>query len=153
LWDRLAPQVTVEFEQLDQLLGTYRPLLRRCEVTTPDGIELAALAAVPHSLHNGAENLVKRIAVETGEGLPAGEVWHRRLLEQMGEPTDIRPAALAEDLRGRLRPCLDFRDVFRHAPAFDLRRDKMGDLVLHCEEALAALRQSLEGFLSEGRRG
>ena len=52
MWDRLAAQVTVELEQLDQLLCTYRPLLRRCAGTPPDGVELAALAAMLHSFYN-----------------------------------------------------------------------------------------------------
>ena len=43
MWDKLAAQVAVEFEQLERLLGTYRPLLQRCRATPPDDIELAAL--------------------------------------------------------------------------------------------------------------
>ena len=153
MWDRLASQVAVELQQLDQLLATYRPLLHRCETTVPGEIELAALAAMLHSFYNGVENLLKRVAVETGEGLPAGDVWHRRLLDQMSEPTGDRPAVLTEDLRSRLRPYLDFRHVFRHSYTFDLRWNKMRELVLHCDETLTALRDSLGGFLSDARRG
>ncbi|MEI6502250.1 MAG: hypothetical protein WCP21_14635 [Armatimonadota bacterium] len=119
----------------------------------PDEIELAALAAMLHSFDNGVENLLKRIAVETGEGLPVGDVWHRRLLDQMAGATDDRPAVLSEDLRSRLRLYLDFRHVFRHSYTFDLRWDKMRKPVLHCDETLTALRASLEGFWGEGRRG
>jgi hypothetical protein len=57
LWDRIAAQVGLELEQLDQLLETYRPLLGRCETAAPDEIELAALAAMLHSFYNGVENL------------------------------------------------------------------------------------------------
>jgi len=106
-----------------------------------------------HSFCKGVEKLLKRIAVETGEGVPAGDVWHRRLLEQMSVPTEVRSALLGEDLRAGLRLYLDFRHVFRHSYSFDLRREKMRELVLHCEETLAALKASLEGFLAEARRG
>ena len=153
MWVRLAAQVNLELEQLDQLLATYRPLLGRCETAAPDEIELAALAAMLHSFYNGVENLLKRIAVETGEGLPAGDLWHRRLLDQMAEATSVRPAVLTEDLRSTLRLYLDFRHVFRHSYTFDLRWDKMREPVLQCDQTLTALRESLEGFLIEGRQG
>ncbi len=153
MWARLSAQIHVESEQLEQLLAVYRPLLMRCETASPDRIELASLAAMLHSFYTGVENLLKRIAVETGEGLPAGEVWHRRLLDQMAQATDTRPAVLTEDLRVRLRLYLDFRHVFRNAYTFDLRWDKMRDLVLHCEETYTALWRSLERFLRQGQQG
>ncbi len=153
MWGRLAAQVNVELEQLDRLLATYRPLLGRCESEAPDGIELAALAAMLHSFYNGVENLLKRVAVETGEGLPTGDVWHRRLLDQMARATDARPAVLTEDLRSTLRLYLDFRHVFRHSYTFDLRWDKMREAVLDCGAALAGLREALTRFLREGGRG
>lgn len=152
MWDRLEAQIQVELEQLNRLLNTYRPLLEHCGVAAPDDIELAALAAMLHSFYNGVENLLKRIAVETGEGLPGGDVWHLRLLEQMSVPTGDRPAVLSEDLRSRLRLYPDFRHLFRHSYTFDLRWDKMRELVLHCEETLAQLRDTISVFLQEARR-
>jgi hypothetical protein len=50
VWDRLRKQVTLERQQLHRLLETYRPLIERCAVSPPDDIELAALAAMLHSL-------------------------------------------------------------------------------------------------------
>ena len=147
--DRLAAQVAVELEQLDELLAIYRPLLDRVPETPPDAIELAALAAMLHSFYNGVENLLKRIVVESGESLPEGGMWHRRLLEQAAQPTEQRPGALSERLQERLRLYLDFRHVFRHAYTFDLRWEKMRDLVLECEDTLAALHEEMDAFLQE----
>jgi len=149
LWDRLAEHVGVELEQLDRLLGTYEPLVQRCDTTPPDAIELAALAAMLHAFYNGIENLLKRIAVESGEALPSGDTWHRRLLEQMSAPTDRRPAVLDETLRSGLRLYLDFRHVFRHSYTFDLRWEKMRELVLGCDATLAALRTSVARLLRQ----
>ena len=147
--DRLAAQVAVEREQLDELLASYRPLLDRVPETPPDAIELAALAAMLHSFYNGVENLLKRIVVESGERLPAGDLWHRMLLDQAAQATEHRPGALSEPLQERLRLYLDFRHVFRHAYTFDLRWEKMRDLVLECEDTLAALHEEMDAFLQE----
>lgn len=147
--DRLGAQVAVELEQLDLLLEIYRPLLKRSEETAPDAIELAALAAMLHSFYNGVENLLKRIVVESGDALPEGDLWHRKLLNQASAPTEHRPAVLSEELKTRLRPYLDFRHVFRHAYTFDLRWEKMCELVLDCDATLAALHEELAAFLAE----
>ena len=147
--DRLTAQVDLAFEQFEQLLGTYRPLIERCRSAGPDAVELAALAAMLHSFYNGVENLLKRIAVENGEELPRGDTWHRQLLEQMASPNDARPGVIAPQLRDRLNTYLAFRHVFRHSYTFDLRWDKMQELVLHCDETLELLQQSLERFLAD----
>lgn len=104
-----------------------------------------------HAFYNGVENLFKRIAIESGEGLPTGDIWHRRLLDQMAASTGARPAVIADDLHSRLRLYLDFRHVFRHSYTFDLRWDKMQELVLHCDETLTRLRHSLHDSLSPPR--
>jgi len=147
--DRLAAQVKLAFEQREQLLGTYRPLIERCRSAGPDAVELAALAAMLHSFYNGVENLFKRVAVENDEELPQGDTWHRQLLEQMASITKARSRVIDSELRDRLHLYLAFRHVFRHSYTFDLRWDKMQELALHCDETLASLQQSLERFLAD----
>lgn len=153
MWDRLSAQTDVEFQQLDRLLATYRPLLERCQSEVPNAIELSALAAMLHSFYNGIENLLKRVAVETGEALPDGDVWHRKLLDQMSRPTDARPAVLTEELRSTLRLYLDFRHMFRHSYTFDLRWEKMREPALSCQATLDALRNAFSHFLRVAGEG
>ncbi len=74
---------------------------------------------------------------------------HRRLLDQVSARTDDQPAVVSEELKTRLRPYLDFRHVFRHAYTFDLRWDKMRELVLDCEATLATLHEELATFLAD----
>jgi hypothetical protein len=102
-------------------LGTHLSLLERCATEAPDPIELSALAAVLHSFYTGIENIFKRVAVTLDEGLPQGDVWHRRLLDSMASGTTKRPAVITKPLRDTLRGYLDFRHVFRHAYTFELR--------------------------------
>ena len=147
MWDRLRKQVVVEQEQLDRLIEVHRPLLLRCATSTPDDIELSALAAMLHSFYTGIENLFKRIEVETDATLPRGEFWHRELLDAMRRPSTVRPAVISAPLRDRLREYLEFRHVFRQAYSFQLRWDKMSPLVLDCEQTLQRLEAELEVFL------
>ena len=137
----------VEQEQLDRLIEVHRPLLLRCATSTPDDIELSALAAMLHSFYTGIENLFKRIEVETDATLPRGESWHRELLDAMRWSSRVRPAVISAPLRDRLREYLEFCHVFRQAYSFQLRWDKMSPLVLDCEQTLRRLEAELEVFL------
>jgi len=152
VWDRLRKQVVVEREQLNRLLEVHRPLLVRCATTTPNDIELSALAAMLHSFYTGIENIFKRIAVEIDGALPHGESWHRELLDAMRRPSAARPAVISAPLRDRLREYLEFRHVFRQAYAFQLRWDKMSPLVQGCEKTLRQLEAELEAFLRSGEQ-
>jgi hypothetical protein len=73
--------VGVEIEQLNHLLETHPPLLRKCLKIKPDHIELSALAAMLHAFYTGIENILKRVSVELDGNPPTGEFWHRQLLD------------------------------------------------------------------------
>lgn len=147
MWDRLRKQIAVQRKQLRRLLEVYRPLVDQCAVTPPNDIELSALAAMLHSFYNGVENIFKRVAVELDDGPPSGEFWHRQLLDSMKMPGKTRSAVVSEKLVERLDDYLTFRHLFRHAYTFDLHWDRMGTLVLGCEETLRWLESELDRFL------
>ncbi len=144
---RLRKQVTLERQQLNRLLETHQPLLRKCADSTPNEIELSALAAMLHSFYNGIENVFKRIVSEVDDNLPGGEFWNQELLDSMARATGRRDPVVPEALRIRLKEYLEFRHVFRHAYTFDLRWDRMRPLVLGCEKTLRLLEEQLDRFL------
>jgi hypothetical protein len=144
--DRLQKQVSVELEQLHRLLRIHQPLLDKCGNTSPNQIELSALAAMLHSFYTGIENIFKRVAVEMDGGPPTGEIWHRRLLDSMTRPGTDRPAVIHSAFRDVLRGYLDFRHVFRHAYTHELQWRKMSALVLGCQETFRQLEVEFEAF-------
>lgn len=146
MWDKARKQVGVERQQLQRLLETYRPILKKCATRPPSDIELSGLAALLHSFYNGIENVFKRIAEEIDGQLPGGEAWHRELLDAMGQPGRARPAVISKGLIERLDAYLDFRHFFRHAYIFSLRWERMKGLALGCEDTLRQLEAELDSF-------
>lgn len=144
--DRLRKQIAVELQQLNLLLDVHRPLLIKSVTEPPNDIEISALAAMLHSFYTGIENIFKRIVLELGDALPAGESWHRELLDSMTNPSTSRAAVISMPLRDRLREYLRFRHVFRQAYLFQLRWDKMSSLALECDETLRLLEVELDDF-------
>jgi hypothetical protein len=144
--DKLQKQVAVELEQLNRLLETHRPLLRKCRGTKPDPIELSALAAMLHAFYTGIENILKRVTVELDSNPPTGEFWHRQLLDSVARSGPARPPVISAHLRDLLRNYLYFRHVFRQAYTFELRWEKMAGLVHDCEDTLRELELELRNF-------
>jgi hypothetical protein len=150
VWDRVRKQVSLGRQQLRRLLVTYHALLRKCETSPPDDVELSALAAMIHSFYNGIENIFKRIAEGLDGQLPPSEFWHRELLDTMNKPGKVRPAVISESLVECLDSYLDFRHFFRHSYTFDLHWERMKTLVLDCEETLKLLEDELDRFFAAG---
>jgi len=143
---KLKRQIAVEREQLRRLLEVHRPLLVKCGSLAPDAIELSALAALLHAFYTGIENILKRVAVEVDGRVPAGELWHRQLLDQVAGATAQRPAVISPGLPDTLRGYLDFRHVFRQAYTFELRREKMTALVRDLDAIFREVETELDLF-------
>ena len=119
----------------------------------PNQIGLRGLASYVHEFYTGIESIFERIAIESGEGLPAGEYWHVDLLNQMAQAQPgRRPATIDRSLRARLRDYLRFRHFFRHAYDYEVQRKKLRPLVEDMAQVLAGLKSQIETFLGEQKR-
>ena len=147
MWRRLRKQIAIEREMLCQLLADHAPLLRKCAASSPDRIEVSALAAMLHGFYSGVENIFKRVAIELNEGLPGAQGWHKDLLESMTRPGPQRPAVMASPTAEMLRGYLEFRHFFRSAYPFQLRWERMAGLARGCEDVLRRLEGELDAFL------
>jgi len=112
-------------------------------------VELDALAVSLHSFYLGFENIFKRIALAIDGVLPKGPFSHIKLLESMAVPTDNRRAVISTDLETDLLDLLNFRHVFRHAYAYDLKWTKMKHLVFNADETLAKAAKQIASFIDE----
>jgi hypothetical protein len=111
---------------------------------------VSALAAMLHSFYGGVENIFKRVTLELGERLPAGQSWHKELLDSMTNETDKRFPLISPELKKRLKDYLEFRHFFRHSYVFDLEWERMKTVVLDLRNTLDLLESELDRFLAEG---
>ncbi len=87
------------------------------------------------------------IADEIDGGLPTGARWHRDLLEQMSlAVTDVRPAVLMSETRVALIDYLEFRHVVRNVYTFDLRVDRVAELIRDLRPAFTLAQHDLLAF-------
>lgn len=148
MWHELKGELALERAQLRKALSDYAPLRARVQSTSPDLIEISALATFLHSFYNGIENLFRRIAVHLDGGPPLGAFWHSELLKRMMEPGTQRPPVLDRSTYELIRQYMDFRHMFRHAYSHELRWVLMAPLVRDSEHTFAVLEAQLDAFIS-----
>lgn len=118
--------------------------------SAPTHRDKAALGSFLHSLYNGIENALKRLAEEIDRSVPMGEEWHRVLLRRMGRSVkDIRPSVLRSQTIEALEPYLGFRHFFRHSYTFEIDWKKLRPLVENAGTTLRKFRTDLDNFFEK----
>ncbi len=127
-------------------------------VPTDPGRPVAALVALDlDRYYTSAESTLKAIARIMDGDAPAGDGWHRALLDRMASEDQTRPAVISGETHERLRKLLGFRHFLRHAYAVELDWSKLvpiasdiGDLEDALDRDLDAFNGFLDACLSAG---
>jgi hypothetical protein len=147
LVEEVSSQVRFEIGQIDQLFESYADLLKRVQKTTPDLVEVTAVASVLHSFYNGLENIFLSIAKGIDADVPTGSQWHRDLLTRMTDATANRGPVLMADMAQRLSGYLGFRHFYRHSYSFFLDWAEVENLVTPLAEVWDQAKYELQLFL------
>ena len=131
----LARKIQVGLEELAIVRGQFDALLSIEPDADPGVIETSAACAMLHSFYTEIEKILKIIARDWDNLVPASETWHRDLLIQMSKATDTRPAVLSPALLDTLKEFLAFRHLFRGASIALMRWGKLHPLVMKIERA------------------
>jgi hypothetical protein len=83
-----------------------------------------------HDFYAGLERIFHQIATTIDGHLPAGQEWHRDLLQQMqADLPDLRPSVLSAEAAQALDEFLRFRHVVRNIYAFQFDPERVVRLV------------------------
>ncbi len=112
-----------------------------------------ALALALDRVYTALESILERVARTVEGGAPAGDDWHRALLQNAGleieqvRPPILRPASLAaaDELRR-------FRHFLRHAYAASLDPERVARVAASWTSAFASVDADLDGFRDFLRR-
>jgi hypothetical protein len=144
----LAERLRVELENLERVVGWAEGALDRA-IRNPQDQDyyLAAAALDLHGFYAGLERLFELIADEMDNSRPGGVRWHRNLLAQMALAVpDLRPAVVAPDTAAALTEYLEFRHVVRNVYTFNLKPDRIAQLVRDLRPTFDQTRRELLAF-------
>lgn len=144
----LAERLRAELQILQRVVDRAEEALSRADRQVEDQDFFAAAAALDlHGFYAGIERLFELVANEIDNSPPAGPRWHRDLLEQMSlVVTDVRPAVLSPETPAALIDYLEFRHVVRNVYTFNLRSDRVAELVRNLRPAFNLTRTDLINF-------
>jgi hypothetical protein len=112
---------------------------------------LGSAALDLHAFYTGVERMLELIASDLDESRPATPHWHRDLLAQMSVAIpDVRPVVLQPETGAALAEYLEFRHVVRNVYTFNLRPDRVAELVHELRPTYRLVErdlQSLAGLL------
>ena len=142
----LRTDLQVGRAKLSVLVESLAALQRAWDV--PDGSQERCDAAALRlqSLYTGIERCLVQIVRVLNGGPPDGADWHRRLLDRMTVPTEVRPALLDAATARGLAELLRFRHVVRHLYAYELEPDQVQRLLWRALELWPAVEQHLDAF-------
>ena len=122
----LVAEIKNELDKLQKLV--QRLATQAGRVDDEEISESAALRL--HNFYSGCERIFKLIASEVNGVLSQNLDWHKRLLNQMTlEISGVRPAVISPATRVILEELLNFRHIVRNIYGFELKPERVEELV------------------------
>ena len=142
----LSARLQNEIETLDKVVKSAQSQVGKGQRTgDADFYQAAALSL--QNYYGGAERIFEEVAKQVDKALPAGASSHRELLEQMGlEIPKTRPALLSPATLTKMNDYRAFRHIVIHRYGFELRSDRVADLVQQLATCHLALSEDIQTF-------
>lgn len=147
-YGELAERIRGEVEVLDSLIRRAERFWRAAHGAAADqDAYLDAVALNLHSVYSGIERLFEMIARHVDRTVPAGEQWHRALLQQMARDLPgLRPAVIDMASEAALEEYRRFRHLVRNLYATTLAPDRMEPLLIRLPGVWRKVRAELLAF-------
>jgi hypothetical protein len=145
--NNLAQKIQFEIEQIDELLSEASPLFDICKIREPDFVERCGIAMIIHSFYNGVENILLLITKSTDSISYNGTTWHKELFSDAFMKTENRTEILNEELIIPLHDYLQFRHFVRHTYGFQLKWEKMKNLLFDMNTVWQQIKDDVKKFI------
>jgi hypothetical protein len=140
-------KVKFEISQIDKLIVSSEPLLKLCQLKTPDFIETSAAAMLLHSFYSGIENTLLLIFKGTGKQLPNSSKWHTELLDMAFASDETGKTIFRRELSETLNDYLKFRHFVRHSYGFQLDWARMENLTENLVDTWEMAKSDFEKYI------
>ncbi len=130
VYQELVERIRGEVPELERAIQRALHAWSQVQQTPDEQAYVDSVALNLHGFYSGLERLFELIARHVDRYLPAGDTWHRDLLEQMaGDVPDVRPAVISRSNALALDEFRRFRHLVRNVYTFTLVPEKMAPLV------------------------
>jgi hypothetical protein len=125
--------------RLYEVRNKFGPHTRDCSIEPAMGTYLM-------NFYNGIENILKRISKEYYQVMPRGESWHKELLVLSYNPPEGKTAIFNRSIAERLHQYRNFRHRFVSGYGFQLKGEKMLELIDNVGLLWDDIKTAVSGF-------
>lgn len=145
----LAAELTADLKNIEAIAACLDDVHGQARQRPLTDLEVSGAAHWLEGFYTAVEDLFTRIARTVDQDMPAGEQWHRELLERMAlDIPGVRPAVIGSTLAATLDEYRRFRHRARHVYSPPVPKwEKFSHLVAGLPEVMGQLRQSVRDFI------
>lgn len=126
----LAARLQKELNSIQIVVETATSQIEKAKCSGDQDYALAAAFSL-QNFYTGVERVFEEIAKQVDLSLPAGASSHKELLEQMGlDLPKVRPVVLQDEILEQLQDYRGFRHVAIHRYGFELKLNRIQELVV-----------------------
>ena len=145
----LLEDVFNEQKNIDQTVLKILDLQKRLATSPLDSAVEPALGTYLMNFYNGIENILKRISKVYYVVIVRGENWHKELLDVSFNPPEGKAPVFSKATVVALYRYKNFRHRFVSGYGFQLKAEKMADLIENVEPLWVDIKKQLDGFLQK----
>lgn len=146
-FDSLIVDINIERQNLLRLINELNQF-KSTLLGRSDFEQVRVVGGILHDFYTGLEKIFERIALAVDGGVPEGEDWHVQLLRRMSASfLERRPAVITWELGETLSEYLSFRHLFRNIYGFELKKERLQNLVEKLPSTFEKIENQLKRFL------
>lgn len=142
----LAGRIRAALEELGEVVARAETLGERAGLAHDDGY-WDGVALNLHGYYTGLERVFEDIGRTVDQSIPSGPEWHQQLLLQMSTAIEeTRPAVISRATKQDLEQFRGFRHVVRHLYSYQLRPERVAELLGRLRQSYAEVQRELLAF-------
>ena len=143
----IIQKIQYEITQIEKLINDSGPVLSLCKLKEPDFVEKCGVAMILQSFYNGIEKIMQLIIKDKDSKLPNGINWHKELFYNTFEETKNRTKLFSDEIKEQLKDYLQFRHFARHSYGFQLKWEKMENLLFEMNIIWENVKENINKFI------
>lgn len=142
----LKEDVLDEEKAIEETLERLSKVRIKFNSKVNDFLTEPAMGTYLMNFYNGIENILKRITKEYYLTIPKGASWHKKLLGLSSNPPPGKIAVFNQNIVERLYPYRNFRHRFVSGYGFQLKGEKMLELIDNAKPLWIDIKKAISDF-------
>ncbi len=147
--EKLKADVLFEITLIEEAVNRLNEIKAKFPIAEGDHISEPAMGTYLMNFYNGVENIIKRVCKLYYGCFPTGDTWHKELLQLSCNPPEGKEVVFSEDTVKSLNKYLNFRHRFISGYGFQLKAEKMFELVDGVDSLLEEIQKELNSFFDK----